>query len=100
MELPQWPQEEQHETLNTDGLQRVGEVSSWAFRDVLVEPDHAQARVAAAAEAYRECEAYILARLAQAGPYDDVRALDDMRAWLGDKIREVHSNATNGTDGA
>jgi hypothetical protein len=82
--------------MNTIGIELVGEVSSRAMREVLVQEDYHNAWVSGAASAYAEVGKFIDSKLSVVGPYDDVRALVDLRTWLGDMIRAVHETATDG----
>lgn len=85
-------------TFNTDGITHIGEVTSRTLREAIVEDDYTQSRIAGAVQMLTEVGEFVQGRIDAAGPYDDVRALRDLKVWLGDRIREVQSNATNGTD--
>lgn len=82
--------------INTEGLDTVGEVTSRTMREALVEEDYRNAWIAGAHAALNEVAKFAEQRIAIAGEFDDVRALQDLKVWVGDKIREVHSTATNG----
>lgn len=84
------------ERINTEGVVEAGELTTRAWREVITEPDFANARVAGADAAYREALKWVQERIDTAEIYADTRALQEMVTWLGDKIRAVHSTATNG----
>lgn len=104
-DLPGWvdlvdPAEQASQHINTDGVVSVGEINTRLMREAITEPDHREAVRSGLSKAYRECAVYAQERIDGAGPYDDTRALKDMVTWLGDRIREVHANATNGSANA
>jgi len=84
--------------INTLGVELVGEVASRTMREAQVAEDYHNAWVSGAASAYAEVQKFIASKRSVAGPYDDLRALEDMQRWLGDMIRSVHETATR-TDG-
>lgn len=86
--------------INTIGLESTGEFESRAMRETRVAEDYENARIAGAAQAFTEVGLFAKSRIAAAGPYDDTRALQDLEIWLADKIREVHSKATDGSSNA
>lgn len=88
------------ELVNNEGLAEVGEITTRVMREAIQEPDFTHARQAGATDAYTICLAWVAERLRMAGEYDDTRELQNMVTWLGDKIREVNSPKTNGSDGA
>jgi hypothetical protein len=85
------------ESINTEGLLQVGEVTSRVLRDAQVEVDFTNVWIESAAAAYLDCQVFAQERIDAAGPYDDTRALVELVTWLGDKIREVHSKPSTGT---
>lgn len=86
------------ESMNTDGIQLVGDVSSRTVREALVEQDYTNAWKAGAHWALDEVAKISRSMRSVADPYDDMRALVVLETWITDKIREVHSKATNGND--
>lgn len=84
------------ETLPTDGVVGVGEVTTRVMREAITEPDFANARIAGAVDAYQKVILHAGELIRYARPYDDTRALTDLISWSNDRIREVHSGATNG----
>lgn len=89
------------ESINTEGLTEVGEVTTRVMREAVQEPDFQHAHRAGATAALNEALLWVRDRLREAGPYDDVRALGDMVTWISDKIREVNSPpTTNGNSSA
>lgn len=88
------------ESINTIGLEATGEFESRAMRETRTAEDYTNAWVAGAAAALGQVSQFAQNRIAMAGPYDDVRALRDLELWVADKIREVHSTATDGSRNA
>lgn len=86
------------EGFDATGLVLAGEVETRLMREARVEEDYYNAKVAGAHEAYTAAMLFAQSRIDAAGPYDDVRALQEFLTWAADRIREVHSIATNGTD--
>lgn len=84
------------QSINTEGITAVGEITSRTLREAVVAHDFSQARAAGAVEAYTNVAGWAQEAIRLAGPYDDTRALVDLIGILGDKIREVHSRATAG----
>lgn len=85
---------------DTNGIQKVGEVTSRTVREAICEPDYQNAYVAGATRAFEQVLQFAGMRIQLAGEFDDTRALRDLEVWLGDRIRDVHSIATDGTDNA
>lgn len=84
-------------SLANQGLMGVGEVTTRVMKEALQEPDFQEAMKSSEVKAFRKCEAFAQEQIANAGPYDDVRALRVMLTWLSDRVREVQ---TPGYDGA
>jgi hypothetical protein len=82
--------------INTIGVQLVGEVNSRTMREAVVAEDYRNAWAAGAVHAYAEVAKFIDSKRSVSGPYDDLRALEDMRVWLGDMIRAAHSTPMDG----
>jgi len=82
--------------INTIGLESTGEFESRAMRETRTAEDYTNAWIAGAAQALTHVSLFAAERIAAAGPYDDVRALQELEQWVADKIREVHSKATDG----
>lgn len=82
--------------INTIGIVASGEFESRAMRDTRTEEDYTNAWIAGAAAALTQVSLFAQDRVAMAGPYDDTRALVELQTWVADKIREVHSKATDG----
>jgi hypothetical protein len=80
----------QPQGVDVEGVVQTGEVITRVYREALVEDDYLQREIAAAAKAYRNTVEWAEDRLAAAGPYDDVRTLQDLVIWLGDRIAGVH----------
>lgn len=84
--------------VETDGVVAVGEVITRVQREALIEPDYHNAWVAGANAMLQEFSRQVQERYNNAGPYDDIRALADLRLWIADRIREVHrKQPLNGT---
>lgn len=79
------------ETIPTEGLTAVGEITSRTMREARQEPDFLNARAAGASFAYMSCLVWVQDRIRAAGPYDDTRSLTEMVVWLSDRIRETNS---------
>jgi hypothetical protein len=86
--------------INTIGLESTGEFESRAMRETRTAEDYTNAWVAGAANALTKVAIFAEERILAAGPYDDVRALQELEQWVADKIREVHSKATDGSRNA
>lgn len=82
--------------INTIGLESTGEFETRAMRETRTAEDYHNAWIAGATAALNQVSMFARERINMAGPYDDVRALHEMEAWVADKIREVHSKATDG----
>jgi hypothetical protein len=82
--------------INTIGLESTGEFETRAMRETRTAEDYSNAWIAGAATALDQVGMFAAERIAAAGPYDDIRALHELEAWVADKIREVHSKATDG----
>jgi hypothetical protein len=78
----------------TDGVAQTGEVSSWAMRERVVAPDYSNAWKAGAKYALDSVSAWIDSKRSVSGPYDDIRALEDLQLQLADMIRLIHAKAT------
>lgn len=78
------------------GITEVGEVTTRVMREVQQEPDFVHARNAGATAALTEATLWVHARIAEAGPYDDMRAMHNMLTWIEDKIREVNTPKQTG----
>ncbi len=83
---------------DAEGLVLVGEVTTRTMREAISEPDYRNASIAGATAVLEEVILFAQARIDAAGPYDDVRLLEELKVYLADKIRSVHSTATNGKD--
>lgn len=83
-------------SIDTQGLVGAGEVYTRLLREAVTEPDYRESWASGAVEAYTDIVAWAEERIGRAGPYDDMRAVQELLAILGDKIREVRSKATNG----
>jgi len=79
--------------VETEGIVTLGEVITRVTREVQVSDDYHNAEVSGAAAAYGKMAFHIQEIINKSGPYDDVRALDEMKAWIADRIREIHSGA-------
>lgn len=86
--------------INTIGLVSTGEFESRAMRETRTAEDYTNAWIAGATEALGQVNLFAANRIAMAQPYDDVRALEELQLWVADKIREVHSTATDGSSNA
>lgn len=86
--------------INTDGVLLTGEYEVRVQRDAMVEDDHQNAWRAGAKWALEEVALFTASQRAVAGPYDDMRAVEDLDVWIADRIREIHSGATNGNNHA
>jgi hypothetical protein len=86
------------EGFDSTGLVVAGELESRVLREARVEEDYRNAWVAGAHAALTQVSLFARSRIDAAGPYDDMRAMEELEAWVADKIREVHEPATNGTD--
>lgn len=86
--------------INTIGLATTGEFETRAMRETRTAEDYTNAWIAGAAAALAQVNLFAANRIAMAGPYDDVRALKELEQWVADKIREVHSTATDGSGNA
>lgn len=84
------------QSINTEGVTGVGEITSRTMREAVTEVDITSALASGATQAYQHISRWCEERIAAAGPYDDMRALQELILILGDKIREVHSRATAG----
>jgi hypothetical protein len=78
------------EGVETDGVVGVGEVITRVYREALVEDDYTQAQITGATRAYETVALFARERIAAAGPYDDMRAMEDLVLWVADRIREAH----------
>lgn len=76
--------------VDVDGVVKVGEVITRVYREALVADDYAQAGIAGATRAYESVAIFARERIAAAGPFDDMRAMEDLLIWIADRIREVH----------
>lgn len=88
------------EQINTIGLVSTGEFETRAMRETRTEHDYTNAWIAGAQAALTQVNLFAANRIALAGPYDDMRALEELQLWVADKIREVHSTATDGSSNA
>ena len=86
------------DSFDSTGVLLTGEIESRVMREARVEEDYTNAWIAGAAAALTQVSQFADSHIAAAGPYDDTRALVTLKAWVADKIREVHSTATNGND--
>lgn len=86
------------ESFDATGLVLAGEVESRVMREARVEEDYNNAWIAGATAALEQVSMFAKSRIAAAGPYDDMRALQELELWVADKIREVHEPDTNGND--
>ena len=86
------------DSFDSTGVLLTGEIESRVMREARVEEDYTNAWIAGATAALTQVGQFAQARIEAAGPYDDIRALVELRSWVADKIREVHSTATNGND--
>jgi len=82
------------EHLNTEGLVEVGELGTRLFREALVATDFRNAHIGGAVDAYTATAFFVRGKLEAAGPFDDTRTMRELLIWLGDRIREVQSPAT------
>jgi hypothetical protein len=80
--------------LNTEGIARVGEIETRAFKEIRVAENYDNVRIGGQVQAYKEIALWVAAQIEIAGPYDDIRHLKYLIVWLGDKIREVQFPAT------
>lgn len=67
-----------------------GEISSRVQREARTAEDYHNAHVAGAAWALGEVARFARSKIEIAGPYDDVRAIEELQTWLADMIRKVH----------
>lgn len=79
------------------GIIQVGELETRQQREARVAENYEEAVRSGARGAYEETALWVEQRIAASGPYDDLRALQDLQVRIADKIREVHAIATNGT---
>lgn len=86
------------EVLPTDGLVVIGEFDVRLQRGREAEAQHQNAWNGGARWALDEVTKFVESVRAVAGPYDDMRALNTLDEWIADRIREIHSPATNGTE--
>jgi hypothetical protein len=86
------------EGFDSTGLVLAGEVETRVMREARTEEDYTNSWIAGAHAALTQVSMFAKGRIAAAGPYDDTRALVELEAWVADKIREVHSKPTDGTD--
>lgn len=85
------------ETLPTEGVVEVGEITTRVMREAITEPDFTNIRIAGSTEAYQNVIRYAEEMILVALPYDDTRALTNLISWTNDRIQEIHSGgATNG----
>jgi hypothetical protein len=71
------------------GIEAVGEIPVVIRRGSEAQYDHAVAKCAGRREALQEVDAYVDSVLATAGPYDDIRSLQDLKVHLADMIRSL-----------
>lgn len=85
------------EILPTEGLVVIGEFDVRLQKGREAAAEHQNAWNGGARWAFDEVTAFISSVRSVAGPYDDLRAIDTLDAWIADRIREIHSPATNRT---
>jgi hypothetical protein len=84
--------------INTEGIERIGELNIRNYRRADVQPG---AEVAFAAGRVRELEEtalWVTQQLAAAGPYEDTRALSTLQTWIADRIRATQSKETESAE--
>ena len=86
------------EAINTEGVALTGEFEVRVMRESAVAEHHENAWRGGALWAFNEMLKFTNSVRSTAGPYDDLRAIETLESWVADRIREVHSAATNGTD--
>jgi hypothetical protein len=86
------------EVLPTDGLVTIGEYDVRLQRGRESSAEHENAWRGGAKWALEEVARFTESVRAVAGPYDDMRAIETLETWIADRIREIHSPATNGTE--
>lgn len=79
------------EGVDVTGIVAVGEVITRVYREAQVADDFQHAKTAASVSAYQSVLAFAEERIAAAGPYDDLRALQELISWTADRIRETQS---------
>lgn len=87
--------------VESEGVTQVGEVVTRTLREAIVEDDYRHAWIAGGTRALEAIVTRIDHITALAGPYDDTRALGELKTWAEDTIRRIHSpeflsEATNG----
>lgn len=80
--------------INTEGLERVGELVIRGYRGLDVATDYAEAVKGSRFRTLEEVDLWVSQQIEVAGPYDDVRALRSLRTWIADKIRETLAQET------
>jgi hypothetical protein len=78
------------EGVQSEGVTLVGEVISRTMREAQVDPDFQNVKITGQHEAYVATLSQVESQIAMAGPYDDMRGLQDLTVWLADRIREIH----------
>lgn len=86
--------------INTIGIENgdgeIADISSRTQREAQVEQDYTNAYRAGAVRALEAVGRFAASKLEMAGPYDDVRAIEELQTWLADMIRSAHTLATDG----
>ncbi len=82
--------------INTEGITQVGEITTRVQKEFLGEPDHHNARVAAAVGMLQELQLFAAGLVERAGPYDDMRAVETILAWARDKVQQVQTPSYDG----
>lgn len=77
------------ERIDALGLVQVGEVTTRAMKEVVVEPDNRNAHIAGGVQALQSLIEEIMRRLQNAGPYDDTRQLMELITWARDQISKI-----------
>lgn len=80
------------DAINTEGVERVGELNSRTMREAQTDQDFTNAWIAGAKYAYEQAMVFAQERVEAAGPYDDTRALTELVVWCSDQIKETHAN--------
>lgn len=80
--------------INTDGIERVGDLVIRGYRGLDQATTHEEAWKASRVRTLEETDLWVCQQIQIAGPYDDVRALQTLRTWITDRIRETLAQET------